>query len=106
MSSRGFAPGYRPAAMKLIVFGATGGTGRALLEQGAAAGHEMTAFTRRPFPPAHPPPPQNVIIGDVLDLAAVATAVKGHDAVLSCLGTRPWRHVDICSRGIATILPA
>ena len=66
----------------------------------------MTAFTRRPFPPAHPTPPQNVIIGDVLDLAAVATAVKGHDAVLSCLGTRPWRHVDICSRGIATIMPA
>lgn len=107
--------------MKVIVFGATGGTGRALLEQGAAAGHEMTAFTRKPLEPrraraatnrAAPAlsgsaaPEPRVIIGDVLDLAAVAAAVKGHDAVMTCLGTRPWRHVDICSRGIATIIPA
>jgi len=115
--------------MKVIVFGATGNTGRALLEQGAAAGHEMTAFTRKPLAPrrvrpssaaaaapalpgspaasnssAEPEP--RVIMGDVLDLAAVAAAVKGHDAVMSCLGTRPWRHVDICSGGIATIIPA
>ena len=92
--------------MKLIVFGASGGTGRALLEQGAAAGHEMTAFVRKPLPPSHPPPPQHVIEADVLDPGAVAAAVRGHDVVLSCLGTRPWRHVDICSQGIATIIPA
>jgi len=87
--------------MKLIVFGATGGTGRALLEQGAAAGHEMTAFARKTFETN-----ARVITGDVLDPAAVADAVRGHDVVLSCLGTRPWRHVDICSKGIATIVPA
>lgn len=108
--------------MKVIVFGATGNTGRALLEQGTAAGHEMTAFTRKPLAPRRPrasstsvgapalsgsaAPEPRVILGDVLDLAAVAAAVKGHDAVMSCLGTRPWRHVDICSGGVATIIPA
>jgi putative NADH-flavin reductase len=91
--------------MKLIVFGPTGGTGRWLLEQGPALGHVMTAFTRRPLVQGYPVPPRE-IIGDVLDPAAVAAAVRGHDAVLSCLGTRPWRHVDICSRGIASIIPA
>ncbi len=99
--------------MKLIVFGATGGTGRELLAQGAAAGHDMTAFTRRTFDPtpvaSSPttmPPAPRIFSGDVLHAESVANAVKGHDAVLSCLGTRPWRHVDICSGGIATIIPA
>lgn len=95
--------------MKVIVFGATGGTGRELLAQGAAAGHEMTAFARKSFEPlsgsaaaAQP----RVFSGDVLDPEAVKNAIKGQDAVLSCLGSRPWRHVDICSRGMASIIPA
>jgi len=87
--------------MKLIVFGATGGTGLELLAQGRAAGHEMTAFSRRDFKTD-----ARVIVGDVFDRAAVASAVAGHDVVLSALGTRPWHHVDICSGGVATILPA
>ena len=32
--------------MNVIVFGPTGGTGRALIEQGLAMGHAMTAFFR------------------------------------------------------------
>ena len=34
--------------MKLAIFGATGGTGRALVEQALAAGHEVTALVRDP----------------------------------------------------------
>lgn len=34
--------------MKILVFGASGGTGQELVEQGLAAGHEMTAFVRDP----------------------------------------------------------
>lgn len=83
------------------MFGATGASGRAVLEQGAAAGHEMTAFSRRPFQTE-----ARVINGDVLDAEQVADAVRGHDAVITCLGTRPWRHVDVCSKGIASIIPA
>lgn len=35
--------------MKIAVFGATGRTGRHVLEQGMHRGHLMTAFTRRPL---------------------------------------------------------
>ena len=34
--------------MKIAVFGATGRTGRHVLEQGLHRGQQMTAFTRRP----------------------------------------------------------
>lgn len=87
--------------MKLIVFGATGGTGRALIDQGLAAGHDVTAFSRSAFET-----PARQIRGDIFDCAQVTEAVRGHDAVLSCLGTRPWRHQDVCSGGIASIVPA
>ena len=90
--------------MKLIVFGATGGTGRELVTQGLAAGHEVTAFVRDAA--ALTGTQARVVTGDALDATAVASAIAGHDAVLSALGTRPWRHVDISSGGIAAILPA
>jgi putative NADH-flavin reductase len=90
--------------MKLIVFGATGATGLQLLDQGAAAGHTMSAFVRDPARLGSRA--VNAIIGDVLDAAAVTDAIRGHDAVLSALGTRPWRHVDICSGATPVILAA
>ncbi|HEY8134182.1 MAG TPA: NAD(P)H-binding protein, partial [Thermoanaerobaculia bacterium] len=34
--------------MRLIILGATGGTGRALLEQARSRGHQVTAFVRSP----------------------------------------------------------
>ena len=34
--------------MKLIVFGATGGTGSQLVEQAIEQGHSVTAFARSP----------------------------------------------------------
>jgi len=93
--------------VRLIVFGVTGGTGLAVAEQAAAAGHQVTAFARNPdgIPPALRAR-VTVSRGDVLDLAQVTAAVRDHDAVLSCLGTRPWRHVDIVSGGTRVISAA
>lgn len=34
--------------MKVIIFGATGTIGRLVLKEALAAGHEVTAFARRP----------------------------------------------------------
>lgn len=87
--------------MKLIAFGATGATGRLLVDQALAAGHEVTAFARSPFESK-----ARVVQGDVLDSADAAKAIAGHDVVFSCLGTRPWRHTDICSQGIDSIIKA
>jgi putative NADH-flavin reductase len=92
--------------LKVIVFGATGGTGRALLDQALGAGHDVTAFVRDPAALDGLDARIRVIAGDALEASSVADAVAGHDAVLSALGTRPWRHVDICSGGIRSIVPA
>jgi putative NADH-flavin reductase len=75
--------------MKLLIFGASGGTGRQLVEQALAQGHLVTAFVRNPakLPIAH----QNLRIaqGDALHYETVEPAVTGQDAVLSALGIRP-----------------
>jgi putative NADH-flavin reductase len=41
--------------MRIAIFGANGATGRLLTEQALAAGHDVTAVTRRPddFPITH-----------------------------------------------------
>jgi len=81
--------------MKVLVFGATGGTGRAVVEQARAAGHEVTAFTRAEH-------------GDVTtDRDAVAQALRGQDAVISALGRgKSFRSRQLMSRGMDVILPA
>jgi uncharacterized protein YbjT (DUF2867 family) len=75
---------------KLVVFGATGATGRLVVEEAVAAGHSVTAFARRPGPV---PAGVRVVRGDVADAAAVLGAVTGHDAVICALGA-PARSRD------------
>jgi putative NADH-flavin reductase len=78
--------------MKLLVFGSTGGTGRELVKQALAQGHEVTAFARataRLGDLTHPS--LQVFRGDVLDSAAVEKAVTEHDAVLCAIGTGAGR---------------
>lgn len=72
--------------MKLVVFGASGGTGREIIGQALEQGHEVTAFMRDPKKPAI----RNnlyVIEGDALhDQSAIARAITGRDAIISALG--------------------
>ena len=75
--------------MKVLIFGATGGTGRALVEQALEQGHAVTAFARNPAKVQSTHPKLTVAQGNMLDSASVEAAVKGQDAVLSALGTRP-----------------
>jgi len=93
-------------AMQLIVFGGTGATGRALIEQAADTGHTVTAFVRSPDKLGSLRERVRVVTGEVFDEASVAAAIRGHDVVLSALGTRPWRHVDICAGGTRIIARA
>lgn len=73
--------------MRVIVFGATGATGRHTLAHLRAAGHTVTAFTRRPHPPELPADTPHVV-GDALDPAAVHRAIAGQDAVVVALGIK------------------
>ena len=72
--------------MKLIVFGATGGVGQHFVRMAIDAGHEVTAFVRTPEK-LQTKEGVHIIQGDAFDAAAVANAIVGHEAVVSCLGS-------------------
>ena len=72
--------------MKLAIFGASGRTGRPLVQQALDAEHDVIALVRTPatFPLKHER--LTVVQGDVLNPADVDKVVQGADTVLSVLG--------------------
>lgn len=76
--------------MRIVVFGAAGSTGRVLVEQALAAGHEVVAAVRRPEA-IEPRAGLSVVRGDVTDPDQVRTAIAGADAVYSVVGGKPSR---------------
>ncbi len=93
--------------MLLLIIGATGGTGRELVEQALERGHQVTAFVRTPARLRLAHERLTVVRGDVLDRSSVEAAVRGHDAVLSALGHKRWFYpTRILSAGTANILGA
>lgn len=82
--------------MKLVIFGATGATGRELVKQALGAGHEVTALARNPTKLAAQAG-LSVVKGNALDAEEVGGAIAGQEAVISALGAR--------SLSDATLLP-
>jgi putative NADH-flavin reductase len=72
--------------MRVVVFGATGRTGRLLVEGALARGHDVTAFVRAPDKLGVLRDRVRVAQGDVLDGGAVSDAVDGQEAALVALG--------------------
>lgn len=72
--------------MKLIIFGATGNTGRQIVEQALNEGHHVTAFARNPAKLFIKHSNLEIVRGDIMNVHAVETAVHGHEAVLSAIG--------------------
>ena len=77
--------------MRVIVFGATGRTGRHVLRLALDKGHEVTAFGRS-ADRLDPEPGVSAFKGDVLDPGAVAAAVEGHDGAMTLRpgSSRSW----------------
>src|ERR1700689_3463019 len=82
------------AQMKIIVFGATGGTGKLIVSQALAKGHSVTAFVRSSEGLTQDPH-LRVIEGDLFDFGTVVNAVRGNRAVLSALGARSTKKTDV-----------
>ncbi|WP_049572561.1 NAD(P)-dependent oxidoreductase [Nonomuraea sp. SBT364] len=93
--------------MRLTIFGATGGTGRALVERALAAGHQVVAAVRTPARLAIGHPALEVAHADVFSPRSLEPLVAGSDAVLSALGPNGRKDTSrVCSAGIASILTA
>jgi putative NADH-flavin reductase len=72
--------------MKLTIFGASGRTGKPLVEQALAAGYDVTAFVRDPAKLGITHERLTVMQGNAMDAADVERAIAGADVVLSALG--------------------
>jgi len=101
------AGGPHPDPQRVLIVGATGGTGRELVKQALERGYAVTALVRNPARLTVEHPRLTVIQGDVLDPRSVETAMRGQEAVLCALGhKRFFRPTRILSDGTRNIVQA
>ncbi len=72
--------------MRVLVIGATGGSGRATVDALVARGHQVTAFVRRRDAMGEAAAHVRVVQGDAARAADVDRAVRDQDAVVVTLG--------------------
>ena len=92
---------------KLLVLGATGGTGRLIVAQAISRGYDVTILARN-AERAKGLEGAKVVIGDALDETALRSALEGQDAVISALGTpaSPFRAVTLLSAASQVLVAA
>lgn len=92
--------------MKLAIFGATGRTGKPLVEQALKAGHEVVVLVRTPSKLIIQHPKLTVLQGDAMNPADVDKVVQGSDAVISVLGQSKDSPRDMQTVAITNIIAA
>lgn len=92
--------------MKVLVLGATGGTGRAVVEQLKQLGHSPVALVRSAATARSLD--TTLVEGDARDESVLAAAVANCDAVISALGTpaSPFREVTLLSTATRALVAA
>ena len=93
--------------MKLLVLGATGGTGRLIVHDALEKGHSVVALIRSKAS-APDLPGADIIEGDARDAGALMRALDGCDAVVSSLGTglSPFSEVSLLTEATHELIPA
>lgn len=101
----GVAAGRPPT--RILIIGATGGTGRQLVKQALERGYAVTALARDPSKLGVDHPRLRVVRGNVLDYASIDAAVQGQEAVISALGHKRYVYpTRILSEGTRNLLRA
>ena len=92
---------------RILVLGATGGTGRLIVSHALARGYEVTALVRS-AQRAKDLQGAKLIFGDVRNEASLREAVEGQDAVISALGTpaSPFSEVTLLSTATRALVSA
>ena len=92
--------------MKLTIFGATGGTGKKLVEQALAAGNQVVAYVRNPSKLEFIHKDLTIVEGELADQMMIEQAVSGVDAVISVLGPRGGSKEKPITQGMQNIIAA
>ena len=92
--------------MKITVFGATGDTGKQIVEQALETGYDVVAFARNPSKLNISNEHLTIIQGKLSDAGLIESAIKGSDAVLSALGPRGGSKDKPLTQGILNIISA
>jgi uncharacterized protein YbjT (DUF2867 family) len=93
--------------MRIVVFGATGGTGSKVVERALAAGHDVVAIARRPDQVKTTHERLTVLKGDVLDPRSIANAITRADVVISTIGPKDNKNPGtLISQGVKNIVEA
>jgi putative NADH-flavin reductase len=92
---------------RLLIVGATGGTGRQLVAEALERGHVVTALVRDASKLEMQHERLRVVQGDVLDYPSIDAAVREQDAVICALGHKRFFYpTRILSEGTGNLLRA
>ena len=91
--------------MKILVLGATGGTGRLIVSDAVAKGHSVLALVRSAA--GADLPGAELIEGDARDESTLGRALDGCKAVVSALGTgMGFRKISLLTDATRALIPA
>ncbi|NDU71799.1 NAD(P)H-binding protein [Actinomadura sp. DSM 109109] len=90
----------------IAVIGATGRTGRLIIQRALADGHHVTAIARRPQSLASTSPRLTTAIADIHTPGSLHGLLDDHDAVISALGANGRGPTTVYSAGTAEIISA
>jgi len=91
--------------LRLFILGATGGTGRELVDQALARGHRVTAFVRSPQK-LDPREGLALLSGNPLSAEALAGELAGHHAALSAIGPPGPGRTSVVSESARALVTA
>ncbi len=93
--------------MQLAIFGATGRTGKLMLDQALAAGHTVTAIVRHPNKlETSPSPALRVVVADVMNPPKVAAEIAQVDAVISTISSPGRAPSTVMTDSVTSIITA
>jgi putative NADH-flavin reductase len=90
--------------MRVVVFGASGPSGKLVVRKALEAGHEVTAYVRDAS--KLPDTTAQVVVGELSDVASISRALAGKDAVISLLGPSDKSNPTAVSNGTRHIVGA
>ncbi|GLQ45325.1 NAD-dependent dehydratase [Dyella lipolytica] len=90
--------------MKLVLFGATGHIGHAILDEALARGHDVTAIVRDAGRLTQRHDRLHVVVGDISQPAGWLASVKGTDAVIASVSARRNGDNDTIPAAAKTLL--